>query len=82
VSFPPLLFSISSSRSLPLDPFSQVGQSDEREMLTRFRDDLNNTKALLSDPKIPKIPWEDLEFGEVIGRGAAGVVNAGVYTNP
>merc|ERR1711907_717872 len=36
-------------------------------------------ESILNDPAIKNIPFEELEMGEAIGQGAAGVVAKGVW---
>lgn len=45
-------------------------------------DDIMNKTSLediLNDPAITRIPWEELEMGERIGRGASGIVSSAVW---
>ena len=34
---------------------------------------------ILNDPAICRLPWEDIEIGEAIGKGASGLVSKGIW---
>lgn len=35
---------------------------------------------ILNDPAIPRLSWRDVTVGEVIGKGASGLVKEGTWT--
>lgn len=45
-----------------------------------FADNLS-IEELLTDHTIPKLPWEEIEFQTVLGKGASGLVRKAVWTH-
>ena len=35
---------------------------------------------ILNDSAIPRLKWEDVEVGDVIGKGASGLVSRGIWS--